>query len=143
MWGIYIVATCFLVIFVFMHILLYSYTPDGSTVFPSLFTCTALSSSIVQYSFFFRLSLHSCTHCAPASLMVMQFSADCKLFFSSSLESVSLVKCDASLQWMEKIKPSWPNLSHLSLSDTVKTTDYDLKYIGSCKDWKLSLKLVL
>lgn len=67
-------------------------------------------------------------------------SHDCKLFRSSSLESVSLVKCLTSLQWLEDIRPSWPNLSHLSLCDTVKTTDFDLKYIAECKDWSSSLR---
>ena len=72
----------------------------------------------------------------------MQFSSDCKLFRCSTLESVSLTKCDVSLQWMETVKPSWPNLKSLSLYDTVKTTDYDLNYIGGCKDWTISLKFV-
>ena len=55
---------------------------------------------------------------------------------------MSLVKCLTSLQWLEDIRPSWPNLSHLSLCDTVKTTDFDLKYIAECKDWSSSLRFV-
>ena len=65
-------------------------------------------------------------------------SSQCLLLSMNSLERVSFVHCNTHIHWLEHA--TWPNLTHLSLDHTVKTSEFELKAIAKNPSWRKTLK---
>ncbi|CAI8013209.1 F-box/LRR-repeat protein 12 [Geodia barretti] len=62
-----------------------------------------------------------------------QLPPECLLWSSSRMERITFSRCVAPFKWLEKAKPHWPNLKHLYLPYTTKTSDHDLQYLASLR----------
>ena len=66
------------------------------------------------------------------------FLRNCKLTQYSSLQSVSIIRCNTPLHWLKGVK--WPLLKKLSLAESVMTTPFELRAILESEDWQKSLE---
>ena len=69
-----------------------------------------------------------------------QFGAECLLFKSCLLKSMTMRGCLLMMDWMECLRPTWPHLELLSLQDSAKTNDRDLQYMIEHNEWKTTLR---
>ena len=72
-----------------------------------------------------------------------QFGADCLLFKSAMIRNVTLRGCSLKMNWMECLRPSWPQLESLSVQDSAKMNDRDLQYVAKHEKWKTTLRYYL
>lgn len=63
----------------------------------------------------------------------VKLSKEC-LLWVSHLEQITFSRCIVPFKWMDIFRPCWPNLKHLYLPNTSKTSDQDLQDLASLKD---------
>lgn len=65
-------------------------------------------------------------------------SDHCKLLSLQSIRKVSFINCNTLIHWLELA--DWPSLTHLSLANTVKTGEFEIKAISKSASWKDTLE---
>lgn len=78
-----------------------------------------------------------CMYCIYMNVVEIQLPKDCLLWSSLHLEMVTFSYCIAPFRWLENMKPYWPQLKHLHLPCTSKTSDHDLIYLAAMKNLNL------
>lgn len=64
----------------------------------------------------------------------------CRLLSLQSIRKVSLISCNTLIHWLELA--NWPSLTHLSLKNTVKTSEFEIKAISRNASWKNTLEFL-
>ena len=64
----------------------------------------------------------------------------CQLLLVDSIESVSLIYCNTLINWISGTSCMWPHLRHLSLLNSFKTSEFEIKGISNNTQWRTTLE---